>query len=44
MSGLARAAVVIAVLFGLAGMVSGLSLAGATAVGASAENRVVDAH
>jgi len=35
MSGVARAAAVIAVLFGLAGMASGLSLAGATAMGAA---------
>jgi len=35
MSVVARAAAVIAVLFGLAGMASGLSLAGATAMGAS---------
>jgi hypothetical protein len=40
MSGVARAAAVIAVLFGLAGMASGLSLAGASAMGAAPGQQV----
>lgn len=44
MSGLARAAAVIAVLFGLAGMASGLSLAGATAMGAATSEAQIDAR
>ncbi len=43
MSGLARAAVVIVVLSGLAGMASGLSLAGATAMGVTPSLEAPDA-